>query len=519
VYLRAIQAVLDRGGSAIVLVPEISLTPQTAGRFIARFGAERVAVLHSALTASQRNLQWTRVAGGEARVVIGARSAVFAPVDPSRAPLGLVVIDEEHDSSYKQDSLPRYHARNVALKRAQLASCPVVMGSATPSLESWHAATAARVGLLTLHERVGGGRLPAVEIVDLAQERRARDDSSQRIHSLGPRLEHALRGALDAGGQAILLLNRRGYASYIHCPASGWVLTCDRCDATMVFHKAPRIVGGGVVRCHHCLAEQRLPGACPESGERLSLFGAGSQRLEEELARKFPDLALGASLLRLDSDSMRKASDYFEALDAFRRGEARVLVGTQMIAKGLDYPNVRLIGVVNADTAINLPDFRAAERTFQLVAQVAGRAGRSAASASARVIVQTWNPREPALRYAARHDYPGFATHELALRESARLPPITRMARIVVRDPDHHRATNAALALHRSLVELREPRLRLRPPAPCAITRIAGQHRVAIDLLAPGVGPIQRALTHLRNEGRLKADTHTAVDVDPTALL
>ena len=547
VYLRAIEATLARGEAAIVLVPEISLTPQTAGRFIGRFGAEAVAVLHSGLTASQRHQQWARVEAGRARVVIGARSAVFAPF-PSRRdapagpdggrsgapPLGLIVVDEEHDASYKQEQAPRYHARNVAIKRAHADGCPVVLGSATPSLESWANAGAPEPGpgrprstLLELPDRVGGGRLPAVKVVDMAAERRARPGDPGRQHALGPTLERALETTLETGGQAILLLNRRGYASYVHCPSSGWVLNCAHCDVTMVFHRhelragvAGRIgASGGSVRCHHCLAEQRLPAACPESGKPLSLFGAGTQRLEEELARKFHGLVEGETMLRLDADTMRRAKDYFDALEKFRRGEARLLLGTQMIAKGLDFPNVRLIGVVNADTSLALPDFRAQERTFQLVAQVAGRAGRDAASsADARVVVQTLNPRDPAILAAAAHDYRSFATRELGLRRRAGLPPATRLARIVFRDRDHARATRAAAEAYEAARAV-EGGPTVRRPAPCAISRIDDHHRIALDLIAPTPGPVQRALTALRNAGLVRADAKIAVDPDPVSLV
>lgn len=520
VYLRAIQECLDRGRGAIVLVPEISLTPQTSARFIARFGPDRVAVLHSGLTAAQRHREWARIAHGEALVVVGARSAVFAPFDaPRTPPLGIIVVDEEHDSSYKQDQLPRYHARQVAFRRAQIARCPLVLGSATPSLETWAAARARHVDLLELPERLGGGRLPRVEIVDMAEERQARPHVDHRLHALGPRLEFELGRTLDAGGQAILLLNRRGFASYIHCPSSGWLMTCPYCDSTMVFHKADRIRPGGVVRCHHCHAEAALPSACPECGGRISLFGAGTQRLEAELERKFPMLIEGSTMVRLDSDSMRTAQDYFSALERFGAGEVRVLVGTQMIAKGLDFPRVSLIGVVHADSALHLPDFRSAERTFQLIAQVAGRAGRSADSLESRVLVQTWCPDDDAIRSAAAHDFPGFAERELGFRVRAGLPPATRMARIVCRDTDPDAARAAARKIYEAAAGLQAPGLRVRPPAPCALSRIAGYARIAVDMVAPKAETIQTALHDLRARKLVKSDASTAVDVDPIALL
>lgn len=524
VYLRILERVRERGDGAIVLVPEISLTPQTAGRFVARFARDGVAVLHSGLTASQRHFEWQRVARGEAKIVVGARSAVFAPF-PVR--VGLIVVDEEHDGSYKQDQLPRYHARDVAIRRGQIEGCPVVLGSATPSLESWHNTSTGRYGLLRLSGRVGGGRLPRVDVVDLAEERRARA-SERMLTSIGPRLEQAIGRTLERNGQIILLLNRRGYASYICCSdaACGWFLTCDACDATLVYHKRtlPE-VSGGVVRCHHCLGQRKLPAECPVCGKRISTLGFGTQRVEEELHRVFPALRAPDALLRLDSDTMQRAADYFVALEQFREGRARALLGTQMIAKGLDFPGVELIGVINADTALALPDFRASERTFQLVSQVIGRAGRGEESgAVARVLVQTINPQEEAIVRAAQHDYEGFALQELGMREAAGLPPIQRMARIVCRDPDavraQHRSDAIGSVLRAYVAEHASGEgVRVRGPSPCPIARIAGQYRFGIELLAPRAGVIQRALAHARSLGLVKSDAHTAIDVDPIALL
>lgn len=562
VYLRILEEVVKRGESAIVLVPEISLTPQTAGRFLSRFGGREgvgVAVLHSGLTASQRHQQWNRVASGEARVVVGARSAVFAPLGDrndagARFPLGLIIVDEEHDHSYKQDQLPRYHARDVALRRAQLAACPVVLGSATPSLESWHnAVELKRFNLVEMPDRVGGGRLPRVDIVDMVEERRARTGPDARLqHSIGPRLQHAVGETLDQGGQVILLLNRRGYASYVSCPdhRCGWLMTCKYCDVTMVFHRgrhegteARRHEGGeesaglpvskrGLCRCHHCLAEQALPVQCPVCSKRINTFGFGTQRLEEELGRKFDSLVLGETMLRLDADTMTRAADYFDALERFRRGEVRLLLGTQMISKGLDFPNVRLVGVINADTALNLPDFRASERTFQLIAQVAGRAGRGERAAlregvapTDRVIVQTFNPGEPSITFAAGHDFRGFAEHEMSLRTRAGLPPAGRMARVVCRDENPAKAEASAAKVAAALRAPVDgdtswaPRLRVKGPMPCPISRVAGFFRVSVEMLAPAASVIQAALTHVRNAGLVTSDEHTAVDVDPVALL
>ncbi len=560
VYLRLIHEVLARGKRAIVLVPEIALTPQTSRRFLVRFGG-RVAVLHSALSAAQRHAQWAACAAGNVDVVVGARSAVFAPMDN----VGVIVVDEEHDSSYKQDQLPRYHARDVAIKRAQLLGCPCVLGSATPSLESWANAVQAapkesrrltiggvvegpapkpRYHLHTLHTRATGAPMPPVDIVDLKEERKIRAARGgwrdAHLHLLGPTLEKALGETLSAGGQALLLLNRRGYANYIACPdvKCGWLKHCEACDATMVFHLLQRVgvapsKDAGFVRCHHCLAEQILPRNCPQCNKKINTFGLGTQRVEEELERKFAvthglratagDRGEPVTMLRVDSDTMTTARDYFEALDGFARGEIRVLLGTQMIAKGLDFPNVRLVGVINADTSLNLPDFRATERTFQLVSQVAGRAGR--AEQSGRVIVQTMEPDAPCIKLAAQHDYPTFATQELAIRARSGLPPIGKMARIVCRDTDHLKAEAAAHAVRTHLEKAMEglpagtPRPLLRGPMPCPISRIANHYRVSVEMLAQTRGTVQSLLLSLRSQGLLTSDAHTAVDVDPLALL
>ncbi|MBL8762707.1 MAG: primosomal protein N' [Phycisphaerae bacterium] len=528
VYLRLIDLALQSGGhegTAIVLVPEIALTPQTAGRFLRRFGDERVAVLHSGLTSSERHRQWAAASAGSARVVVGARSAVFAPLRNVR----IIVIDEEHDSSYKQDQLPRYHARDVAVKRAQLEGCPVLMGSATPSLESWAnaAESGAKYRLWEMPNRVGGGALPRVELVDLGEERRDRarlaasyGSTWRRGGVVGPKLERALRGVLrEPRGQAILLLNRRGYCSYVCCGDvnCGWVMTCESCDASMVHHKAGSPTGGGHLRCHHCLAEQLLPARCPVCGKGLARLSPGIQQAEEELAEGL-GLRPGDDLLRLDSDTMRGARDYFEALERFASGAARVLLGTQMIAKGLDFPGVRLVGVINADTALHLPDFRAAERTFQLLTQVAGRAGRG--TEPGRVIVQTLGADTPAVRLAAAHDYIAFAERELAIRRSAGLPPARRMARIVVRRRELARARADATGLTDVLRRAASGTgVEVEGPLECPIGRIAGYHRWAVELMGAARGSIQAVLGAARARGLLKSDARTAVDVDPVALM
>jgi primosomal protein N' (replication factor Y) len=521
IYLQCIAQAVARGKRALVLVPEIALTAQTVRRFMARF--VRVAVLHSGLSATQRHRFWQQISLGHADVVVGARSAVFAPMPD----LGVIVVDEEHDASYKQDQAPRYHGRDVAIKRAQIENVPIILGSATPSLETYrlcHPASAKgdNYQYLTLPRRVRGLALPAVELVDMRQERRLR----RGIQLISRRLEHLLRATIDSGHQAIILLNRRGYANFIYCPSCTNVIQCKYCDATMTYHRSAEAhaKGGtssegrhtGQLHCHYCLAVNPLPLQCPTCGKKLSLFGLGTQRVEEELARKLPDLRFA----RVDSDSMRGAGDYESVLSRFARGELQVMLGTQMIAKGLDYPGVTLVGVISADTALALPDFRAAERTFQLITQVAGRAGRG--DSPGRVVVQTFIPEDPTIRAAISQDYARFAEIELKSRREVGLPPFARLARIILRhqdkDPLHalsqdlSQRLTAAITQHSSAV-------RLRGPMPCPIGRIAGYYRDQIVLTAATPDPIQQVLSSVRSSGGLERADRVAVDVDPVSLL
>jgi primosomal protein N' (replication factor Y) len=521
VYLHVLAQCLAQGKNAIVLVPEISLTPQTSSRFTARFGSDTVAVLHSGLTSAQRHKEWARASSGSARVIVGARSAVFAPLSN----LGLIVIDEEHDSSYKQDRLPRYHGRDVAIKRAHVESATVLLGSATPSLESWAHANAQppRYSLWTLPRRAGGAALPTVKIVDMRTERkfRSQEGTATFQHLIGPTLEKATVATLTAGGQVLLLLNRRGFASYISCQsaACGFVMACDQCDANLVLHRHQGLPIGGIVQCHHCESQQRIPRVCPACGKKLNLFSGGTQRLEEEIARKFGQHGLieGQTFARVDSDTMQSSRDYFDTLGRFAKGELKLLLGTQMIAKGLDFPNVRLVGVIDADTSLNIPDFRSTERTFQLISQVAGRAGRG--EQPGLVLVQTNNPEHPAIVLAQRHDFVSFATAELDVRRRVGLPPAGRMARIVCRDLKEDDANAAAKSLSAALREEAPPTVGIRGPLPCPVSRVANYFRVGIDVLAPDAKTLHRVLNTLRSRSLLKSDAATAVDVDPVALM
>lgn len=529
VYLNLIGTALDAGRTAMVLVPEIALTPQVESWFRARLEARGVgvAVLHSGQSASRRHAQWERVARGESRVIVGPRSALFAPAKG----LGLIIVDEEHDASYKHEQAPRYNARDAAIKRGQLEGCPVLLGSATPSMESWSNATPgprgepARYALHTLRSRpAGGAGLPKVRIVDMADERRVLIESDEcspsqaMLRVIGPTLARELERALRAGGQAILLLNRRGFASHLACrnPRCGWAMSCESCDAGMVFHKDRGLPKGGLVRCHHCLAEQLMPSQCAVCKGPVAMLGVGTQRAEEELVGVLNARGVTAKHLRVDSDSMTSGADYARALERFASGEISVLLGTQMIAKGLDFPNVRLVGVLSADIGLNMPDFRAAERTFQLVSQVAGRAGRG--KEPGLVIVQSMFPDNPAIVLAASHEYNTFAAEELACRREANLPPSWRMVRIVCRNKKSDIARGRAVEIAAALgSNLRAGRVE--PPAEAPIARIADHYRWVVEAFAPTAGMLQAALARLRADKLIKSDAETAVDVDPLSML
>jgi primosomal protein N' (replication factor Y) len=525
-YLRAVQATLAAGRRAIVLVPEISLTPQTVRRFEARFPG-RVAVMHSQLSLGQRYAVWDRVRRGDADVVIGPRLALFAPI--SR--LGLIVLDEAHDGSYKQSEpipLPAYHARDVAIELGRLAGAAVLLGTATPSLETYFRARQGAYHLLELPHRImplqAGtsdpasvghptkvASLPPVRIVDLRQELRAGNRSI-----LSRALQEALRQTLDAGEQAIIFLNRRGAATFVLCRDCGHVVLCPRCDLPLTFHRAIRPARGssseqasqpGTMVCHHCNWRESSPSNCPSCGSsRIRYFGLGTERVEETLHQLFPQ----ARLLRWDRDTAT-GFDHDRFLQAFIDHRADLLVGTQMIAKGLDLPLVTLVGVASADTALNLPDFRAAERTFQLLTQVAGRAGRS--HRGGRVIVQTYNPEHYAIQAAARHDYAAFYERELAYRRRLAYPPFSRLVALRFSHRDPRRCQAEASRIGRWLeseIRLQDLAVELIGPAPCFFSRIQGRYRWQIVIRAPDPVVLLRDVA---------LPWGWSVDVDPITLL
>lgn len=501
VYIRAMQETVGYGRQAIVLVPEISLTPQTVARFRARF--PRVAVLHSHLSDPQRAAYWREIAAGQVPVIVGARSAVFAPTPH----LGLVILDEEHESSFKQESTPRYHARDVALQRTLAERVPLVLGSATPSLESWARAKSGEFQLLSLPRRVQNRPLPAVRTIDLRLEFRDR----ARQGAISRPLYLAMQQALAAGGQVILLLNRRGFSTQIQCPACGLVVKCPNCDISLTHHRQREIA-----LCHYCDYEMPVPDACPAcqfAGIRFN--GLGTQKLEAEVRARFED----APAIRMDTDAMQKPGSHELALEAFKSGQAKILLGTQMIAKGLDFPNVTLVGVVDADTALHLPDFRAAERTFQLLAQVAGRSGRG--DKGGQVVIQTLSPEHPAVLAAVTHDFETFAARELDLRRQHGYPPFGEMLRIIVRGPRAEAVQRYADAMAQRLRELLAEHgaaVRVLGPAPAPIARIKEKYRYHLQLHAPDGKVLRSAVAQLKQDTDDDEIEWTA-DVDPLSML
>jgi primosomal protein N' (replication factor Y) len=518
-YIRAVEAVLQKGKTAIVLLPEIALTAQTVQRFSSRF--EKIAVMHSGLTAAQRNVQWRKIKAGDADVVIGARSAVFAPL----ARPGLVVVDEEHEPSYKQDTAPRYNGRDVAIKRAQLADALCVLGSATPSLETLSNCTGKKhFSLLRLPKRVMDLPMPDMKLVDMRQEHYSGDG----INLISEPLAERLKEVLKKKEQAILLLNRRGYSNFVFCPSCKHTLHCRNCDVTLTFHKSKSFRGGrmqtvtgkhinyGYAMCHYCLAQTLVPEKCPLCGKGMAMIGLGSQRLEEELAKKFPQ----ARASRIDSDSMA-GRDYYRLLRDFGEGQIDILAGTQMLAKGLHFPNVTLVGIISADTSLYLPDFRANERTFQLISQVAGRAGRSAKKGI--VFVQTFLPDQPAIEYALKGDFDGFVREELKHRKACNLPPYWRLAVIILRDMDFEKLETACRVMREridSVVAGDGLKIVVRGPMPAVISRIQRFHRMQIIIQAPRAEIIQRLFTSLRvRYMRIRPAVKIAIDIDPVNLL
>lgn len=503
VYLRLIARCLERGRSALLLVPEIALTPATQSIFSERFGS-RVALLHSGLSAHERQSAWWRIWRGEATAVLGTRSAVFAPLKN----LGVVVVDEEHDGSYKQQETPRYSGRDVAVVRARLARATVVLGSATPSLESYENAQTGKYRLLTLAQRVLGRPLAQVEIIDMRQEFR-------ETHTQAPvsrRLREEIESQLTSGNQTMILLNRRGYSWFLLCRSCGDAVRCANCSVSLTYHRREhRCI------CHYCGYATAVPGRCPACGsEHLHYVGEGTEKIEDKLAEMFPQ----ARVARLDRDVAGRAGRYQSVLTDFRLGRIQILVGTQLIAKGHDFPGVTLVGVVSADMGLRLPDFRAAERTFQLLTQAAGRAGRG--DAPGRVLVQTFYPSHYAIRFAADQNFSGFFSKEIHFRRIMHYPPAAALANIVAQHENLDRAVGVARLLAGTLNRIADPRhILMMGPNPAPLARINGRYRIQILLKAGSRAYLNQALGQMTEEcARRRVPPRSfIIDVDPASIM
>jgi primosomal protein N' (replication factor Y) len=502
VYLQAIARVLASGKSALVLVPEIALTPQTVEHFRARFIGQKVgvAVLHSHLSSGERHDQWQHIRAGRARIVIGARSAVFAPLDD----LGIIVVDEEHEHSYKQEESPHYHARDVAVMRGHLERVAVVLGSATPSLESYHHAKEGKYRLVELLQRVEEGRMPVTHVLDI---RAAKKGDPPVL--VAPRLIEAIQARIDRHEQAIIFLNRRGYSSSLQCPQCGYVEMCPNCSVALTFHRRAE-----KLRCHLCDFSSAVPHACPQCGfAPYKYSGSGTEKVEHALVEAFPK----ARIERMDSDNMRGKDAYARTLGDFAEGKIDILVGTQMIAKGLHFPRVTCVGVINADLALQIPDFRASERVFQLLMQVSGRSGRG--QVRGEVFVQTRVPFHPAIQFARHHDYTGFVEQELEFRRSLHYPPYERFILVTARGRSEEKTLFVIENLAKEMERLDLPETEITGPAPAPIARIEERYRFQVFLRTRRIMAVTPRLRPLFMDRAWPDDVRVTLDVDPVDLL
>lgn len=495
VYLRIMQMALDQGKTAMMLVPEISLTPQIVGRVRSWFG-DQVAVLHSGLSNGERYDEWRRITRGEVKVVVGTRSAIFAPLDN----IGVIIMDEEHEGSYKQDESPRYHAREVAKWRSDFHHAPLVLGSATPSLESRSRAEAGLYHRLVLSKRANRQSLPPIEIVDMRPEiqKKGETNFSQQLLS-------ALHARLERHEQSVLLLNRRGFSSFVMCRDCGYVLKCPNCDISLTLH-----MDSHSMKCHYCGHEETIPNRCPQcQSRRISYYGTGTEKVAAELGELLPN----ARIIRMDVDTTRRKGMHQKLLDRFGNHEADILLGTQMIAKGLDYPNVTLVGVLNADTGIDLPDFRAAERSFDLLTQVSGRAGR--ANKAGQVIIQTFNPDNYVIQLVKEHDYERFFATEMNLRKLAAYPPYYYTVRIMGSHPDEKKVAKAMFEIHRQLDQVTDSGTIFLGPTPRAIARLKNRYYYQIIIKYRQDQKLHSLLSQIMHEVQSKYSRDLQISIDP----
>ncbi len=500
VYLQCISDIIDRGKSAIVLIPEISLTPQTVERFKSRFG-EKVAVIHSQMTGGRRFREWSSIKDGVSKIVVGARSALFSPARD----LGLIVLDEEHETSYKQEDTPRYHAREAAIERAKIAGCPVILGSATPSLESYYKAERCEYRLLKLTKRIDDRPLPKAAVIDMKKE----IVKGKRYGIISTYLRRKIEEAVNAGKQVMLFLNRRGFSTYINCKSCGYTMKCKKCDSVLVYHSS-----GKELVCHYCNWRRDVPKICPEcKSSYLSFSGKGTEKIESEIHRMFPQ----AGIDRMDTDVTKKRGTHKAILKKVKEGKTHILIGTQMIAKGHDFPQVTLVGVISADVSLNLPDFRSSERTFNLLTQVGGRAGRG--KDAGEVVIQTYASAHYSITTAAKHDYEAFYKREIDLRKNLNFPPFTNIIKITLRSRKEAIARDAASELTKYLKKrLKGKKIKIVGPAPGLIQRIRNRYIWNIliktkDVLRTG----NKLRSALGDYGRIRRTLMT-IDVDPLTL-
>lgn len=500
VYMQAIDKVISAGGSVIVLVPEISLTPQTVWRFQSRFG-DRIAVLHSHLSEGERHDEWHRIRDGEADIVIGARSAVFAPARN----LGLIVVDEEHETSYKQEDAPRYNARDIAVMRGRMEKCTVVLGSATPALESWQNARMGKYLLASLNKRADDRKMPVIQIVDMRREAEAQG----RPSVFSKQLIEAIRCRLEKAEQTILFLNRRGFATSLTCPQCGFTAMCENCSVSLTYHRTDESL-----RCHICGASRKVLNVCPSCNDpQFKYAGIGTQRVEKILAKLFPH----ARVQRMDADMTTTKNSHDRILGAFRSGKIDIMIGTQMIAKGLHFPNVTLVGVIYADLSLHMPDFRASERTFQLIAQVAGRAGRG--ERTGEVIVQTYTPHHTSIQSARRLDYEGFCDQELEFRKELSYPPFSHLMCITLRGSAENKVSFCAVALARELKKAFAKRAIVSEAVPAPISKAKGSYRYQIMLRAKSASLMTATVDRIIQSLTLPGKVQVTVDMDALSLL
>lgn len=515
VFLGAAEKVLSEGKGVIYLVPEIALTSQVVEAVAARFG-KTAAVIHSGLTGSQKLAEWRRILNREARVIVGARSAVFAPVPD----LGLIIIDEEHDGSYKSDNTPRYHARQVAMRRAITGGFPVIMGSATPSSEAWKLMGDGTITKHTLTKRLAGGKEPDIEVIDLNDSSSFGSKNPNSVNdamtgSISPRLADEIRETHRQGRQTILFLNRRGFTHFFRCNTCGFELKCKNCSVALTYHK-----NQGRLICHYCGWSVPAPATCPECGSLDTGYsGFGTEFIENEVRTKFPDCTTD----RIDTDTISKKGVLQEKLEAFRTGKTDILLGTQMVAKGLNFTGLKLVGVILADSGLHIPDFRAAERTFSLIVQVAGRAGRF--FPDGKVLVQTYSPETPAVSYACHNDTAGFYEQELAIRKMTGFPPYTRLLRLVFRSANEEYAVNASSSATEILHAIYEkhaaslPPVEILGPSECPLGMISSNYRRQLLLRSESIQPLQKIVHEFLCDYKNPSGVYTEIDVDPVTLL